>query len=174
MGLFIIATVLIVVVLFIFEYRCGELMDVRDWISGFILNLLGGATLGLIVAIVGSMIAYDTVPMTEQETGTWQISSLQDNMNAQEHFGLFMGYVDEDLYIYYVAHEYDGSKSICRVNREQCRIIETNSEEPHITWTKKIFENKFARWFFLEFGGSRAYMTVPKGTIYEDYNIDLR
>lgn len=105
-----------------------------------------------------------------------EISAIEDNLTIQGKMYFRSGYINEDLYYYYMEVLSDGSKKMGKIKAEQTIIIE-NSDESKIEFYKstKIVKDKL-------FGGLLTMsdtiyqykLYVPSDTVINEFNIDLK
>lgn len=169
--LFWITVLICIIIIAILYYRDMNKEHERIFSAIGVGAILGG-TMGILIGffLTGIVSCCFLDHVTPQEVGTWEICAIEDNLNiygSWQHF-------EEDMYLYYIAKEYDGTRSIRKINTEQVRLIEDNNATPHITWYKKVYEEPILKFLLWEPAHQTAEIVVPSGAITTEYNIDLK
>lgn len=99
------------------------------------------------------------------------IIALKDNSSASGSFFIGSGYVNDELYYYYVSegkHGYEMKK----LEADQCYIIYDNNVHSIEFWEAKSFKNKAYNIFAIP--TERYYVfRVPEGSITNEFAVDL-
>ncbi|MBR2246150.1 MAG: hypothetical protein IJ880_03845 [Bacilli bacterium] len=127
-------------------------------------------TVGIIVINVGVLYIADSEDYLVETEG---IYSLKDNAVSEGMFFLGSGMIDGDLKYYYIVEEEKGL-IIKNVGKDFTYLKETNDEEPNLKVYQKGLKNEWLQeWFPMMFSNKTYVMTVPKGSIIYDFNIDM-
>jgi hypothetical protein len=101
------------------------------------------------------------------------IIALQDNIETNGRFFLGSGTIDEDPVYYYMAEDEFGYK-MDTVDTDFA-YIQYSKDKPHIETYAPYFTNGFVEFFTGGcISGNRTIIYVPKGSIVENYNVDLQ
>ena len=101
------------------------------------------------------------------------IIALQDNIETNGRFFLGSGTVDENSVYYYMTEDEFGYK-MDTVDTDSA-YIQYSKDKPHIETYTPYFTNDFVEFFTGGcLYGSRTIIYVPKGSIVENYNVDLQ
>lgn len=130
-----------------------------------------GALAGVLLGMIG-LIIIPTNTVTISET---PIYSLSDQVQYEGRFVLGSGYVNSDLYIYYVSEEEVGKK-IVKTDREYTTIVETDDESPAAIVTGERYRWNWINWIAIDLNESNDQTTliVPTNTVTTEYNVDLK
>lgn len=143
------------------------------------LSALMGTFLGLALAILAGAIGTAFIPTQEVKISETQIYSVVDRTKSDGHFVLGSGYVNSDLCVYYVVETGEGRK-IESAKRANVVIVESNAEEPKAVVTGQRYKSSWGwlKIFFLDvngiFTGDKVTLTVPEGTVTQEYTVDLQ
>ena len=143
------------------------------------LSALLGAFLGLGLAILAGMAGTAFIPTQEVKISETPIYSVVDRTKSDGHFVLGTGYANSDLCVYYVT-ETDEGRKIESAKRANVVIVESDTEEPKAVVTGQRYKSSWGwlKIFFLDvngiFTGDKVTLTVPEGTITQEYTVDLQ
>lgn len=100
-----------------------------------------------------------------------EITAINDNSSISGRFYLSGGRIDEKMvYVYFIKS--NGGEKMDQVGADITTIYTSNN--PRIVGYKEVFKNKFLRSRnFLEIGNYKYSIYVPKGTIKNEFNVDL-
>ena len=125
----------------------------------------------VVTVILATTMGYANLIMRDYKYFTQrEIVALQDN----ETFIISRYSADSTLYYYYMVNTSEGYKSM-KADQENS-VIKYTSGEPKVVVHKKESTNKFIYFMFpvKEFVGDYKYeFYLPKGSIKEEFNVDL-
>jgi hypothetical protein len=136
------------------------------------------ALLLLLTTLIFAMIAEDCCGRVETRTEQIEMYALSDSQDIYGQFGfLGSGYIDEELTYYYVVQEKDEYGRECfdvkSIDADDAGIIYiADNEKPYMLQSYYKYDNGFFGSMFGEQTG-KIYFYVPKGSIIEQYKVDL-
>ena len=155
-------------------YEFGELgYSIMNVIIGWFIAFL---VLVLITAVMS--VCAENCDKIESRTEQITMHALSDSQNIEGCFGfLGSGYVDEKLTYYYVIQGKDEYGRECfevkSVEAEDAGIVYiSDTEKPYMLQSYYVYDSGFFDSIFGEQVG-KIYFYVPKGSIVENYTIDL-
>lgn len=151
---------------------------IYDWIDFLahffqsILILLTGFVLSTILFIASSGVATNIAEIEYTKISDSEIFALKDNSIIGDTCYIGCGYIDEELYYYYIQEEELGYKA--KKVQANNAFIQCAEGKPHIETYKPGFANA-ATYFW---GGActaenRYVIYCPEGTIVNEFVIDL-
>lgn len=150
-------------------YRIGNII----WISQVIIA---------VIVITFSAIIWKTTS-TETFSHSFEITAISDNHEMYIIPRLFSSEGDTEVRYYFIRHSNGGFKQ-GYVPSDRSIIYETNDEPPHIEcyYTQRIDKNKhpFLNIWFMQSSWNSTdnyykefHIYIPKGSVVNEYNIDL-
>ena len=100
------------------------------------------------------------------------ICALSDNSNLNGSFFLGSGYVEENMYYYYLTENNDGSKTMRKISAMGTPVDDTETENPRIVTEYTRNSSPVVRFFFFTYNETHKIYIPPKSIKYS-YNIDL-
>lgn len=130
-----------------------------------------GVAVWALFGIIGAML----FPTETETIFQAPIYSISDQNQQKGNFVLGSGYVDSNLYIYYVA-ELEAGKQIKRADRESTTIVESDAESPSVTIVGERYKWEWVNWLAIDFHSrlDQTTIVVPNGTIITEYKVDLK
>jgi hypothetical protein len=149
----------------------------RSWIDDLadtILHILLGVLFGIVISLFVGVIASFVFDTKMKLSSTKEIYALEDNITTSGEFFLGTGYVDGNMEYFYVVKDGKG-KRIDSIEANKVTIVD-HEGKPHIKVYEPRFKSKFvASLFDVPFALDNYYeFYIPKGTIKQNYNIDLK
>ena len=132
--------------------------------------VLGSITTLLVCLISSAAVSGEDAFEFEQVEDT-PIIALKDNQNAEGHFYLAGGYVNEELYYYYAIETEFGYKTE-KVKADNTYIKYTN-KQPHIERYEGDFADDWRDLWGFPMCVDKYIIYCPEGTIDETFLIDL-
>ena len=148
-------------------HQHGYMNEFFDYLVSSFVGLILGAFIGLIIAIILPMDTYD-------KHYSFNIETLQDNNSISGGFFLGCGQIEGKMkYIFY--YEEKGLYRMEQLDYNLVQIKYTDSK-PKVNVTENYPSNAFINNFALDFDAfSKTYIIeVPKGTIKNNYNLDVQ
>ena len=136
------------------------------------------ALLLVLVTLIFGIIAEDCCGRVETRTEQMEMYALSDSQDIYGQFGfLGSGYIDEELTYYYAVQEKDEYGRECfdvnSIDANDAGIIYIeDGEKPYMLQSYYKYNSKFFSSIFGEQTG-KIYFYVPKGSIIEQYKVDL-
>ena len=138
--------------------------------------------LGIFIKYVGSFLTggvlYHFKGNTEEYSTSWNITAMQDNLNTHGKFYFRRGYIETELYYYYVYSTKNGLKSgYIPANKT---YLNYTTDKPHIERYTRRWNKSWIKWFTCvdaqEYAGNDVYYKayVPEGSVEQNFNIDLQ
>ena len=142
-------------------------------VMGFMGAILGALISILLVGFTMGMVSCfaSTTYVKSEET---KIIALQDNSSVQGRFFLGSGNIDGTMKYVYMKEE-DGGYKMDSLDVENVTIIYSDSTKIEVYNAE--FKNKAIRFLFCKydlFSDSKYKIYVPKGTIKQNFNVDLQ
>ena len=160
--------VCIVVIIYIFGDGCWDLLE--KFLAS-LMTLFFAFLLSFSVLYLGSVCISFIADVEYEIASDTQIIALKDNQNVGGSFYIMGGYVNEDLYYYYATETEFGCK-VEKIKSENSYIKYTDGNT-HIEKYKPKFVNEFAYLFGLPVQPSRHIIYCPKGTVTNEFRVDL-
>lgn len=163
--LFVILGVIIGVICFIVS---GD-FDILELLWDMFVGMLAGFVVWFIIGFIGFALPYNEVVTTQQ------ICALNDSSKIEGQKFLFSGYIGEDLVYRYVVDSPKGKHiEECKVDNSYIKDIESDS--PYVEYHNFEFKHEWYWLFAMDWKSSNGYAVfyVPKGTITNEYNVDLQ
>lgn len=143
--------------------------DVIEYIGGFMMSLL----LALAFALVGSLVAWAIPSQTYIEDRSVKIMSLQDGTNISGSFFLGCGSIDGEMKFTFYVEEGDKYKLM----QLPARLVNIKySDYPAVhQYKRRLVKGIFINYFSVIMPSDDNYViTVPKGTIKNDFTLDAK
>lgn len=151
--------------------------DCIEEISSYLLSVVLGVLGALTGGFVGFLIALYIPSKTETIIDTYYLEALQDNNNS-ETSSLFLGsgYINGEMkYVFY--YETDGGYKMKQLSYDNALIKYTNETPKVETYREEqtdAFINKFSVYMGSCGCNNKNIIYVPKGTIKNNYNLDVQ
>ena len=138
--------------------------------------------LGILIEFVGSFLTGDVLyhfkENTEEYSTSWNITAMQDNLNTHGKFYFRRGYIETELYYYYVYSTKNGLKSgYIPANKT---YLNYTTDKPHIERYTRRWNKSWIKWFTCfdaqDYAGNDVYYKayVPEGSVEQSFNINLQ
>lgn len=147
----------------------------RDLANGF-LGACIGTLAGLAVALLLSVVIDVGSDKQEYIASRHSLYALQDNSGVSGSFFLGSGFINGDMVYTYLVKETRGL-TMKSTNVDKVHIQESDNGKPSIVIYNKEYTNSFVR---LLVGrntidsSDEAVVTIPKGSVKFNYNVDLK
>ena len=174
MGYGIIIVVLATTLAVIFYRTCSYSEAWSDKLGESAMGLVLGALLGVLVMFVLSGLISSVAERESYQAEEKKLYAVQDTFGTEGSFFLGSGSVDGKMEYVYLTKENKGYL-MQSVPVEDVFIIEDNTTKPKMTKHYERFKNDTLELIFPDLWGDTYYnITIPKGSIKYDYNIDLK
>lgn len=146
--------------------------------DGICFSIIVGLTFSIVIGLLSSLlflIPNTFIPKEEKEYSSvsHKIVAFKDNKGSRGSFLLGSGYIEDELYYYYFEETSDGLKKK-KLRASDCYIKYDNKprviEYTH-TGYKKVYHYIYATPEVIH--GTYYVIYVPKGSITNEFNIDL-
>jgi hypothetical protein len=132
-----------------------------------------GVMVALIVSLIMTLVLDSTAHYTYQKTNETKIIALQDNGSVTGSFFLGSGYVKGNMQYVYMT-ENGAEMKMYHVDADYASLIYAN--EPKVETFEAHYSNSFVAFLFGQpvFDHSKYKIYVPKGTVKQNFNVDLQ
>lgn len=148
----------------------GKICDICGWV---LLSTFAVALLYLVVLLVTlSKTQYSEYEVYSEKN----IVALEDNTDIEGRLYYRTGYIEENLYYYYMESLSNGGKKIGKIKAEETTVFEgsDNYKVEFYKSTRKAKDYLFLGIMTMEDVQYKTYLYVPKDTVINNYNIDMK
>lgn len=143
-----------------------------EWEFGFILGILISIIAGGILTIIVSIITHATFDSEEYLPTETKIVALKDNVTSKGSFFLGSGSIEGDMTYFYMVQKERGMK-IESISAESAYIVEEDRKDGVIEEYDFRFKNEIIEFWFPNWGIGDTVIKIPKGSIIQNYSVDL-
>lgn len=140
--------------------------------DGLILAVIGAFIGCLVWLLLGSAIGV-WLPTENRITSSECITSLHESHIVEGDFYLGSGTINGKKQYIYSVHNKDGYQ-LETIDNDKNVILGYDDKNPRIEVKTRIFTNDAWLWFAVPPVQTKTTIYIPKGTIKEDFNIDLK
>lgn len=138
--------------------------------ADYIISFMFSGIVGLVLAF-GIGLFIPKMTFTHQQI---ELAAMQDGIQTSGQFFLGSGSVDEETYYLFYAKTGETSYVMDKRTTNTSTIFEDEEHEPYLTDYDQVFRTDLWLWIALPTLSRRSEFHIPKGSVLQNFRLDLQ